>query len=248
MQWALAISPVTALLSHWTKEYKPPLHNNILKLFSYTFTFRHLSFFLSVAFSLEGHHLDPKIHSTPSRNLEGNQLISSIPRALLGGTWHLWWGFFLFSIGPAQGYFLSCCLQAVCLLFIFFPHWIPATAWWSSPLHCSRYTTASHSPSYQKSGVFSLVLQRLYKFSRSWSHFLCMEISLNRAGNNLVTERQMLSQQKQAEMNSSQGESQQVLRPVLVSSHSACSLIFPELQPAPKFWPTFHFVWSLHGL
>lgn len=121
MQWAFAISPVTALLSHWTKEHKPLLPNNILKLFSYTFTFRHLSFFLSVAFSLEGDHLDPKIHSTPSRNLEGNQLISSIPRALLGGTWHLWWGFFLFSIGPAQGYFLSCFLQAVCLFFIFFP-------------------------------------------------------------------------------------------------------------------------------
>lgn len=148
MQWALAISPVTALLSHRPNEFKnkkPALivFLNYLAIHSLSGIYP-LSSVLNSPLGVTIWIQNPQY---PSRNLEGNQHISSIPRALLGRMWHLWWDFFLFNIGSAQGYFFHVFFKQFAYL-KFFPQ---ATAWWSSPLHCYRYTTASHSPSYQKS-------------------------------------------------------------------------------------------------
>lgn len=173
-------------------------------------TFRCLSFCFSVAFSLEGDHLDPKIHSTHQgiwrgidlgafqglcwneRDIYGELSYSSVldlPRATF---FHVFFKQFSYSL--------------------FFPLLDPS---YSLMIITSSLFQIHNSTSYQKRDFFFLLV--LHRFSRSWSYLLCMEISLNKAGNNLVTERQMLSQQKQAKMNSSQGESQQVLRPVLLS-------------------------------
>lgn len=122
MQWALAISPVTALLSHCPNELKKKKKrvDSIFKLFSYTFTVRYLSFVLSVKFTLGGDHLDPKIHSTHQGIWRGiNILVAS--RGLCWEECDIYGGISFFSILdlPRAIFFFSCFLQAVCLLEVF---------------------------------------------------------------------------------------------------------------------------------
>lgn len=104
-----------------------PLTDNILKLFSYTFTLRYLSFCFSVAFSLEGDHLDPKIHSTHQGIWRGINLLVASPGLCWKGcdiysevsyssVLNLPWATFFHIFFKQFAYLL------------FFPHWISDTA------------------------------------------------------------------------------------------------------------------------
>lgn len=131
-----------------------------MKLFSYNFIFRYLSFCFSVTFSLEGDHLDPKTHQGIWRGI-----------ALLGASQGLCceecdiYGEVSFSSVldlPRASFFHVFFKQFAYLLF--FPPVNPSYSLVIVTTSLFRRTTASHSPSYHKKSFFTCSVETVQVF------------------------------------------------------------------------------------